>query len=304
MLLVLKVEITEWIPLEAAEIEKHTLCTHMTPNSRMSNNDIPDSSRTASPFPTSNGMDSIKPLILAAGLGKRMNSELPKVLLPLKGKPMLSFLLEAVEKSNLAKPATLIVGAGSELVKKAAGPNYQYVLQEEQLGTGHAVQCAEKLLRGNAKHIMVLYGDHPLVDAETINRIGKAHLEGGNPITMATTVIDDFKDWRASFYDYGRIIRNGKGEIKQIIERKDATEDELEVKEVNPSYFCFNAEWLWEKLKLLTTENAQKEYYLTTLPKIAWDEKSPITMVSIDPKTALGANTPEQFAILEKIMTQ
>lgn len=243
-------------------------------------------------------------VILAAGKGKRMNSDLPKVLLPLNGKPLLRYLLESVSKSSLVNRPTIVVGVGSGLVKKEAGPQYQYVVQEKQLGTGHAVLCTEESLRGKAENIMVLYGDHPLVDSETIDKVVRAHRKGGNVLTMATAKVKDFNDWRAGFFDYGRILRNGEGEIKRIVEKKDATEEELKTTEVNPSYFCFRADWLWEKLKLITTDNAQHEYYLTVLPKMAWDEGLPVTTVSIDPVAALGTNTPDQLAVLEKILRE
>lgn len=243
-------------------------------------------------------------IILAAGKGKRMKSNLPKVLLPLHGKPFLHYLLEAVEKSSVFNHPTIVVGVGANLVKKEAGPKYHYAVQEEQLGTGHAVKCAEKLLRGKVNHIMVLYGDHPLVDHTTIDKIAKAHVEGANPITMATAEVGDFNDWRAGFYDYGRVIRNDGGKLMKIVEKKDSTAEELEKTEVNPSYFCFKADWLWEHLAKLSNKNAQEEYYLTELPGMARNEGAEITTVSIDPVTALGANTPEQLKTLEKLMEE
>ncbi|OHA26796.1 MAG: hypothetical protein A3C06_01510 [Candidatus Taylorbacteria bacterium RIFCSPHIGHO2_02_FULL_46_13] len=249
-------------------------------------------------------MDSIKLIILAAGKGKRMNSELPKVLLPLAGKPLLLHLLEAIKTSGLSKPIILVVGVASEDVKKIAGPEYQYVLQKEQLGTGHAVQCAESSLKDRAEHIMVLYGDHPLVDAETIRHIAQSHLSHHNPVTMATVQVDNFDGKNENFKDYGRILRDKNGKIDRIVERKDATPEELNVTEVNPSYFCFNATWLWKNLKHLTQENAQHEYYLTSLPQMAHQNGENITTISINPITALGANTPEQLAILEQTIRE
>src|SRR3989344_1525545 len=249
-------------------------------------------------------MHDIQLVILAAGKGKRMNSDLPKVLLPLRGKPFLHYLLEAVERSSVFNHPTIVVGVGSELVKKEAGPKYHYVIQDKQLGTGHALQCSEKHLRGKVSDVMVLYGDQPFMDSKMIDTIAAAHSKGGSPITMATAEVRDFNDWRAGFYDYGRIIRNGKGKLHKIVEKKDATQDELAVTEVNPSYFCFKADWLWEHLKKLSNKNAQKEYYLTDLPAMAWEKGETITTVSIDPVTALGANTPEQLATLERILDE
>ncbi|OHA17805.1 MAG: hypothetical protein A2664_04355 [Candidatus Taylorbacteria bacterium RIFCSPHIGHO2_01_FULL_46_22b] len=249
-------------------------------------------------------MNKIQLVILAAGKGKRMQSELPKALLPLAGKPLLQHLLDAVDSSKLDVPPTLVVGVGSDQVKSVAGPRYQYVFQNEQLGTGHAVKITEELLKDKATHIMVLYGDHPLVDAETINKLGEAHLKGKTPITMATVHIPDFESWREGFRDYGRVIRNTLGEIEKIVERKDASLQELLVREVNPSYFCFDANWLWENLKEIKNDNTQQEYYLTDLPSRAHKNGERITTVSIDPVAALGANTREQLTVLERILSE
>jgi bifunctional UDP-N-acetylglucosamine pyrophosphorylase / glucosamine-1-phosphate N-acetyltransferase len=247
-------------------------------------------------------MDSIQTVILAAGHGKRMNSDLPKVLLPLKGIPLIKRLISAVEGSRLTKPPVIVVGQGADQVKAALGDKYNYVFQDKQLGTGHAVLSTKEFLKNDGENIMVLYGDHPLVSAETINTIAEAHYKSGSVLTMATVVIDDFNDWRAAFNDYGRIIRNGGGKIDRIIEKKDATEEEKLVKEVNPSYFCFKANWLWKNLDKITNENSQREYYLTTLPHIAKEGGETITTVVIEPHEALGANTPEQLKLLEQVM--
>lgn len=249
-------------------------------------------------------MDQFKIVILAAGKGRRMNSNLPKVLLPLRGKPLLLHLLDSVAKSEITEPATIVVGIGKELVQAAAGNDYHYVHQKEQLGTGHAVASAETELRGKAKHIMVLYGDHPLLDARAINKIAETHLRGNVPITMATVTVSDFNDWRAGFFDFGRVIRDKSGKIAKIVEKKDATPEELNITEINPSYMCFDSEWLWERLKLLKSDNAQKEYYLTDLPGIAQKEWLEINSVEIEPEAALGANTKEQLQILEKILAE
>lgn len=249
-------------------------------------------------------MDQLKIIILAAGGGKRMNSNLPKVLLPLKEKPLLLHLLGSVAKSKITEPATIVVGVGKELVQAAAGNFHHYVHQGEQLGTGHAVACAEKSLRGKTKNIMVLYGDHPLLDEKSINKIVETHIQGNSLITMATVTVSDFNDWRAGFFDFGRVIRDKSGKIARIVEKKDATPDELNITEINPSYMCFDSEWLWERLKLIKNINAQKEYYLTDLPGIAQKEGLEINSVEIEPEAALGANTKEQLQILKKILEE
>lgn len=240
-------------------------------------------------------------IILAGGKGKRMESDLPKVLIPFKGKPLIEHLRLHVSKSNLTKTPVIVVGHEAELVKKTFGDKYRYVYQDKQLGTGHAVLTAKKLLENEAEDIMVLYGDHPLVDAKTINFIGEAHIKNKNPITMATVRVDDFDDWRRALYTYGRVIRDEKGNITKIIELKDCSDNEKKIKEVNPSYFCFNAKWLWQNLEKLDNKNAQNEFYLTDLVGMAVSQSQMITTVNVDPVVALGANTKGELVTLESL---
>src|SRR3989344_2707682 len=247
-------------------------------------------------------MEKIQPIILAGGRGRRMNSDLPKVLLPLQGKPLLAHLLAEIAVSNLKRKPLIVVGYGANLVKNAIGQEYSFALQENQLGTGHAVLSAEQAVEPGTEHILVLYGDHPLVTAQTINSLAEAHLENDAPLTMGTIQIPNFEEWRAGFFDFGRVIRNGGGTIDRIIEKKDASETELQVTDLNPSYFCFKADWLWHNLKKIKNNNARGEYYLTDLPHIAKENGEKIATVMIEPIEALGANTPEQLAILELML--
>jgi bifunctional UDP-N-acetylglucosamine pyrophosphorylase / glucosamine-1-phosphate N-acetyltransferase len=240
-------------------------------------------------------------IILAAGKGVRMQSELPKVLQRIKGKEMIKYLLESIKKSDIKSKPVIVVGYGKEEVMKTLGDNYDYVVQEKQLGTGHAVIVAQKTLENEADNIMVLYGDHPLISPETINLLKDTHIESGGKITMATFTVPDFKDWRTVFYkNFSRIIRDENGNITRDVQFKDATDEEKKVRELNPCYFCFDAKWLWENLKKLNTDNAQKEYYLTDLVKMAMKEKNPIQSININPKEALGINSKEELEMLEK----
>lgn len=241
----------------------------------------------------------IKILILAGGKGKRMESELPKVLVPLKGKPMVTHLLESVEKSGISGRPTLVVGFKKEMVMETLGDKYDYAIQEEQLGTGHAVMIAEKNL-SDADHVLVLYGDNPYMKPSTIKKIVDEHIKFGNKITMATTTLPDFKDWRVFFYkNFSRIVRDKDGKILKSVEFKDANEEEREIMEVNPCYFCFESNWLFKKLKTLKNENAQGEYYLTDLVKMAIQEGEKIESINIDPSEALAANSKEELELLE-----
>ena len=241
-------------------------------------------------------------IVLAAGHGQRMNNKiLPKVLIPLEGQPLIKHLLIAIEQSGVGARPVIVIGQKAGLVKESLGENYQYVYQTEQLGTGHAVSVTQDALKDKAENIMVLYGDHPYVSAETIRNLAQVHQASDSVITMATVKVPDFNGWRTGFYDFGRVIRNQAGEVAAIIERKDATPQQLEIKEGNPSYFCFEAEWLWSNLNKIKNNNSQKEYYLTDLAGIACSEGYKITTVAIEPREALGVNTPEQLALLESL---
>lgn len=245
-------------------------------------------------------------VILAAGIGKRMRDAfpgLPKVLVPVAGKPMIEHLLDAVEASGVASRVTVVVGSGvEEPIRKAlAGREVQYVLQQEQKGTGHAVMIARPSLPP-AGNILVLYGDHPLFSAATIRRIAETHIEKKATVTMLTVPVPDFEDWRGPYKDFGRIVRHESGTFERVVEVKDATWDEKNIREVNPAVYCFDAAWLWAHLPQVGNNNAQGEYYLTDVPQMAVVERQVVETVPVeDAREALGANTPEQLAVLEQI---
>src|SRR3989338_5922055 len=241
-----------------------------------------------------------KIIILAAGKGIRMGGDFPKVLAEVKGKSMIKYLLEAVNGSGIDEKPVVIVGYKKELVMEELGDKYHYINQEPQLGTGHAVSLAKDYLKGNGKHIMVLYGDHPFVSAKTIKNINDKHLKSGKKITMATVKLPNFKDWRINFVNFSRIIRDENGKIIKDIQFQDASDQEIKITEVNPCYFCFESKWLWENLDKLKPENNQKEYYLTDLIKIATKEGEEIESIEIEPYEALGANTKAELEILER----
>ena len=246
-------------------------------------------------------MSRVRIVVLAAGKGTRMKSELPKALAPLLGSPLLAHLLRSVKKSKIDERPIVVVGYGRDLVMKEFGDKCEYVVQEEQLGTGHAVLAAKCACK-NAENVMVLYVDHPLITPNTIKNLAETHSRTGAKITMATAVLPDFKDWRAFLYaNFSRIVRDGNGSIIKDIQFRDATEDEKKIREINPCYFCFDAKWLWQKLEMLETDNDQKQYYLTDLVKIAVAEKERIESVQIDAREALGANSKEELEILEKM---
>ncbi|MEI6494716.1 MAG: NTP transferase domain-containing protein [bacterium] len=246
----------------------------------------------------------IQTIILAAGHGKRMGSDLPKVLVPMAGKPMVQRIIDAWRASRIYKPPVFVIGHQADLVQAELGPEFGYVYQRERLGTGHAVAVARDQLEDKHEDIMVLYGDHPFISAEMIDKLATAHIESGATLTLATAVVADFEDWRQNFWDFGRVLRDENGQITCIMEAKDASEAEKQVREINPAYFCFKAAWLWSSLEKLHNDNSQNEYYLTDLVGLAQESNEPIATVHIEPREALGANTPEQLALLEKLFLE
>lgn len=238
-----------------------------------------------------------KIIILAGGKGTRMNSELPKVLFPVAGQPMIERVVSVIEELKI-KPV-LVVGYKKEEVKDYLKNRADYVWQKEQLGTGHAVGCCQDKLKDYNGPIAVLYGDHPLVSTDTLKSLFARHQ---GILTMMTTEVEDFTDWREGFYHYGRILRNNDQEVVAIRELKDCNEVEKEVKEVNPGYYCFDSKWLWQNINKLENNNKQNEYYLTDLVEIAVKEGQKINSITIDPVECLGINNQEQLKVIENIL--
>src|ERR1044072_5918897 len=244
-------------------------------------------------------MNTVQPLILAAGKGKRMNNpELPKVLTPLHDRPIISYLLESVKAAGFLPPA-LVVGFHQEKVRETLGEDYTYVEQPELLGTGHAVMCAEGQLAGKANIILVLNGDQILLSTATMQELVRHHQESGAVLSLATLT----SEGHPTFQSFGRIIRDGAGEIAAIREYRDASPEEQAITEVNPGLYCFDDLWLWQALKKLQNTNAQNEYYLTDLFEIAISEGLAISSVPMASwEEGLGVNSPEDLAEVEKYL--
>lgn len=253
-------------------------------------------------FMSENIWEKVGIVVLAAGKGKRMLSKQLKVMHNLKGKPLIDYIVSAVESLGLPNKPVIVVCTDNPSVQEYLGDRAEYVTQKEMLGTGHAVMMAEDFFKGQVKHVVTLNGDMPLITGKSIKQLVEKHLERNNKLTLMTAIVPDFSDWRISFYDYGRVIRGGeKNYITKIIEKKDATAEQLEIKELNTSLFCFRTDWLWKNLHQLKNNNAQEEYYLTDLVEQAFAEGEKLSSVNIDPKEAMGINTIEQLKIVESI---
>lgn len=242
-------------------------------------------------------------IILAAGKGTRMDSELPKVLVPLNGQPMIKYLMESVMASEVdARPLVVVSPDNQKIISEALKEyNVEYVAQTEQLGTGHAVACTHQAIEQGspeAKNIIVLYGDHPFLKIESIRKFATINSEA---ITIMPTHLPDFNDWHQSFYHWGRIVRGAGGTVEAITEFKDASDEEKLITEVNPGFMCFNKNWLFKNIDNLRDDNKQKEYYLTDLVKIAFAQGHTVGTLNIEPHEAMGINSPEELKIAESI---
>lgn len=250
----------------------------------------------------SNKLNSVGVVILAAGLGKRMQSAKLKVMHELNGRPLIDYVVSAAELSSVRRKPVVVVCNDDSAVQNFLGERAEYVVQSQRLGTGHAVMMAEADLKNKVSQVVVLYGDMPFVRPESISNLVARHKERKNIITLMTVVAPDFDDWRESLAGYGRIIRGGiDNHISGIVEKKDAAAEQLLVKEVNTGFYCFDCEWLWPHLHQLKNTNAQGEYYLTDLVSLAVAEGAKISSILIDPREAVGINTVENLAIAEKL---
>jgi bifunctional UDP-N-acetylglucosamine pyrophosphorylase/glucosamine-1-phosphate N-acetyltransferase len=245
-------------------------------------------------------MQQFRIVILAAGKGKRMNSDLPKTLIPIAGKPILQRLMESVKASGVDGIPVVVVGHEREKVCETFNEECEYVIQEAQLGTGHAVMCCQDAVK-DAENVIVLYGDHPFISAKTIQKLAELHASSGGVMTMMTTIVPSFDDWYTVFSHWGRILRDAHGHLLGIRQFKDAMESERDIREVDPALYCFKAPWLWENINQLKNFNAQGEYYLTDMLELAVTQKHDVASLQVPPEEAIGVNTPEELAVAENI---
>lgn len=228
-------------------------------------------------------------IVLAAGKGTRMKSDLPKVLHQVCGLPMVEHVVRALRGAGVER-VVVVVGHGGEAVQAALGNAVEYAWQHEQLGTGHAVRCAAATLEGFDGPVVVASGDTPLVDAPTMASLLKAH--GENAVTVATSMLDDPTG-------YGRIVRDADGRPCRIVEQKDATDEQRRIREVNSGLYAFDGPTLFRLLPRLRDDNAQREYYLTDLVAMAAVDGLTVAAQLADPILLAGVNDRWQLADVE-----
>jgi UDP-N-acetylglucosamine pyrophosphorylase len=235
-------------------------------------------------------------VIMAAGKGTRMkNSDKPKVMFEVNGKPMIEYVVELAQRIHSAR-IVAIVGFQRELVieyLRAAAPMVEFAVQDPQLGTGHAVMQTEELLKEFRGDILVLSGDVPMLRTETISRLLERHHATRAVATILTTDLEDPTG-------YGRVLRSADGSVAAVVEHKDATEEERKVKEINSGIYVFKCQNLFETLRHITPHNVQKEYYLPDVFDYFKKHDLRVTaMKSPDANEIRGVNTVEQLAEVE-----
>ncbi len=242
-------------------------------------------------------------VILAAGHGTRMKSELPKVMHELAGKPLVSHVVDNAKAAGISGKPVVVVSPTNDMVREYFGDTVDYAVQEEQLGTGHATAAAASAVSKDTEHVVVLYGDMPFLRPDSIARLVRRHIERENTLTMMTVTVPNFENPYSPFFNFGRVIRDEQGQIVDSIERKDASQEQVAITEVNPCYYCFRTDWLWEHVAKLKSDNVQNEYYLTDLVHMAIQEGVRISSVATDPHEALGINSKEDFELAQKAMS-
>ena len=236
-------------------------------------------------------------VILAAGQGTRMKSELPKVLHPLVGQPLVTYAVETARALTGTAPV-LVVGHGAEPVREAVGDGAFFVVQAERLGTGHAVLQARETLQGQADLVLVTYADMPLLTTETLRRLVARQQDNPGPITMLMlTLVDE------NPRGFGRVIRDTSGAVIQIVEEAVATPEQLEIRELNAGVYSFDADWLWTHVDRIPLSLPKREYYLTDLIGMAVAEGLRVeAVVAEDKAEALGINTRVHLAEAENVL--
>lgn len=236
-------------------------------------------------------------IVLAAGQGKRMKSALPKVLHKVLGREMIAYVIESLQEAGIERPV-LVVGHRGQHVVDFVGDHADFVWQTEQLGTGHAVQCSLPAIQGLEGDVIVTCGDAPLITPECFRTMVRKRREGGYSALVATMILPTPRS-------YGRIKRDENGNVRGIVEFRDATEEEKSIREVNTGTYCFDAEALRMALAKLSNNNAQGEYYLTdTIAHLLSAGRSVGAYIHPDPEEFIGINDPVELSLAEAKLSE
>jgi bifunctional UDP-N-acetylglucosamine pyrophosphorylase/glucosamine-1-phosphate N-acetyltransferase len=236
-------------------------------------------------------------VLLAAGVSKRMNTRLPKVLHEVTGRPMLAYVLDACRSVGVEK-IYVVVGFGADLVKAhfADAKDLVWVKQAKQLGTAHALKCCKEYLQDFVGDTLVLCGDGPLIRSATLKTLLEKHEGEHSTATLATALLDDPTG-------YGRIVRDPYGNLQGIVEHSDCTQEQLAIKEVNPSYYLFDNQQLFTTLEKVKPNNVKNEYYVTdALALLISGGHKVIAVTAVRPEEAMSVNSRAQLSAVSKIM--
>jgi UDP-N-acetylglucosamine pyrophosphorylase len=235
-------------------------------------------------------------IILAAGKGSRMQTSLAKVLIPIAEKPILEYVLDVAEKLHPARTIVVVGHQADQVQERFSSRGLEFVLQEEQLGTGHAARQTEQALNDFKGNVLVLCGDMPLIKIETLERLLLQHKE-----VLAKCSVLTLKSKEK--HDFGRIIRHADGSILKIVEHRDASAQEKIVDEFNSGVYCFGKKLFFKALSCLSDDNVQEEYYLTDTLEYAMKNGYPVASVQIeDTDEIFGINSPEDLKRAEKLL--
>jgi UDP-N-acetylglucosamine diphosphorylase/glucosamine-1-phosphate N-acetyltransferase len=235
-------------------------------------------------------------IILAAGRGTRMQSSIAKVLLPLAGHPLLHYVLDLSSKLNPVRTIVVVGHQADEVRQAFADRGIEFVMQHEQLGTGHAAQQSKEKLENFKGLVLVLCGDMPLIRPDTLLEMVAGHRTSGTKCTVLTLMSD-------GCHDFGRIIRDEKGLILKIVEYKDASDVEKKVDEFNSGVYCFDSQLFFKALGCIDSNNAQKEYYLTDTIEYLVRKRYPIQAIQTqDANEILGINSPDDLNRAERLL--
>ncbi|MBP1932459.1 bifunctional UDP-N-acetylglucosamine diphosphorylase/glucosamine-1-phosphate N-acetyltransferase GlmU [Ammoniphilus resinae] len=234
-------------------------------------------------------------VVLAAGQGTRMKSKLYKVLHKVCGKPMVQHIVDKLKSISVDEIA-VVVGHGADAVKQQLGSDINYAFQEQQLGTAHAVLMCKNLLKDKVGTTIVVTGDTPLIKEETLKGLMQHHLQVNAAATVLTTVLDDATG-------YGRIVRNQQSHVERIVEHKDATAEEREIREISTGIFCFDNQKLFAALAEVRNDNVQGEYYLPDVIEILTKQNEIISAYQTDDsEEGMGVNDRVQLSYAEQVM--
>lgn len=232
-------------------------------------------------------------IVLAAGKGTRMKTELPKCAYPLLKKPMIAYIIENLKNTHLIDELVVVVGHKKEVIKEILNDTVLYAVQEEQLGTGHAVMMAKEHIKVMNGNTIILPGDMPLIDGEVLKTAIEKHYQEKSDLTIVTTIVEDP-------YGYGRIIRNGENLLEDIVEENDATDSQRQINEINTGIYIVKNDLLFDALDKIDNKNTKGEYYLTDIAKILKTENKRIgTYVLKTAYKAMGVNDLYALSIAE-----